>query len=163
MTDKAWGFLESLGTIGFWILIFFIACAIFAGFFNDKINAVFCILIGVVVCILLNKLCYSNSSIDTKSLVIAIVTAVWFIIRYLPCVSINQENSTYLISGTLVNVTDTYIVGFLIPIIMAILSGLGSYFLANWALTQGYEFIGIAIGVFLIIYSTIGFIKSLIC
>ncbi len=160
MTEIAQWLLVTLGEVGLAILLFFVLILIIIGFFNEKVNSFFCIVLGVMATIILTNICISSDSVDVKSFEIGLIVGIWFAIRCLPCLSIEREKNTYLILGTLVEESDSRLVGFGTLAGVSAVFGLIAYFISNWALNNNVTFIGIVIGVILCIYSLISFIKS---
>ena len=82
------------------------------------------------------------------------------VVRYLPCLSIETEKHTYLILGTLVEESDSRVVGCLVGFGVPILLSVGYYFLADWMVNNGHNQIGyVAISIFLG-FGIIGLIRS---
>lgn len=159
--------------------IVLIICAIFAGIciivalFNDRINAIMCIILDITILIFLfsmfskRKFYVDPATQDPEwassvALIETILFYVLLVLRYLPCLRLSIEKNTYLILGTLVETTDSKIVGASVTFGIPLLYSIGFYFLSDLLLNNGI-FISDIIGVgFSLVLSIIGLIRSFI-
>lgn len=146
------------GFAGFALIVLGIFCAlaVIIGFFNDKANSIFCIIIAIAGFFFVPKLNAIASSNPIKNW--TFIFTCLMIIRYLPLIHL-EENSTYLILGTLVEEQGSIAGGFA-TLIVSGLFGAGYYFIADIAVNNGFYNIGyIAFGIFLV-FGLVGFIRS---
>ena len=146
----------ALGFVGFFVVV-----AIIVGFFHDKTNAFFCILIAISGYFLVsfaNKL-FTTENNSTFVVAWTVVFGILMVIRYLPCLSVETEKRTYLFP--FIREEDhSYIVGWGLVLGFPALLSVGYYFLADWMVNNGHNQIGyVAITIFLV-FGVVGFVKS---
>ena len=162
-------FSETLKIV-FWIGVFFVGMAVLVGFFNDRVNAIFCIIIAVALFFFVPKInqifasfsLNEDGTLDISKLAIcwAIFLGATLLIRDLPCLSISSEKNTYLIFGTLIEETENHILGLGVTVGVPALFGFGYYFLADLMINNGFAGVGyVTVGVFLL-FSLVGFGRS---
>lgn len=157
---------SNLGKIVLGIIAFFVVFAIIVGFFFDRANAIFCIIIAIALYFIvpnLNQMCYTSISSLTEREGFAVMWTVLFfimmVVRYLPCLHFDEKH-TYLIFGTLVEDADTPVVGWSVTIGVPLVLSVGFYFLVDWMVNNGMMYIGyIAITIFLV-WSIVGLVRS---
>ena len=167
---------EVLESVGYPVLIILAGLAfitLIVALFNDQVNGVLCVVIGVGAMFFIHKFCdpialmgEADTEITVEEVNFVFVflwTLVFFVLmllRFLPCMSMQTEKNTYLILGTLVEETDSRIVGAGVGLGVPILCSVGYFFLSDWLVNNGWYYIGyIAVGFFLLI-SVIGLIRS---
>ena len=156
LSESGKAVFKGFSTIALAILGIFCALAIILGFFNDKINSIFCIIIAIAGFFFVPKLNGIASVNPIKNWTFIFICLM--IVRFLPLIHL-EENSTYLILGTLVEEQGS-ITGGLLTLFVSGLFGAGYYFIADFAVNNGFYNIGyIAIGIFLV-FGLVGFIRS---
>ena len=163
--------MEDLLYFGGGIIGLFIIICIISGFFKDLVNSIFCSLIGIagiVFCIIFSsdgsfvEMWKDIPNENTWAWIFTIIIYVLFVVRYLPCVSTQTEKNTYLIFGTLIEDTESHILGlgtvFGIPLLFAV----PYYFLSKLIFPSiGIALPAYAVFVILLIHSVIGFIRAI--
>lgn len=138
---------------------------------NDRINCILCTILGITSLFVVHKFCsidyFLNKGYNIEksnhSFVLLWTTLFAFamLLRYFPCLNVRTEKHTYLILGTLIEETKNHVVEmgtfFLVPTI----STISFYFISKWLVSISWYYIGyIAVGIFLL-FSIVGFIKSI--
>ena len=163
--------MEELLYFGGGIFGLFIIICIISGFFKDLVNSIFCSLIGIAGIILSiivsSKNYYYNEIINLYDggewlWICSIALYVLMAVRYLPCVSTQTEKNTYLIFGTLIEDTESHILGLGVVFGMPLVFAIPYFFLCAFLI----EFIGIYSSIYavfgiLLIHSIIGFIRAI--
>lgn len=153
------------------ILIGIAIIAIVVGFFKDKINAIFCAIMGlagIVFCIILTTQGFdAEMAVDFREndgswwcLLCALVLHVLMVVRYLPCLSFTTEKSTYLILGTLIEEKETFLTGLGSVLITPFVYSVPFYFLSLFILDVGFFAFHYVVFTILLIHSIVGFVRS---
>ncbi len=154
------------GLIGLFILLCIIAC-----FFKDLFNSIFCSLLsiaGIVLSIILSSKNYFATEIielyngGEWAWICSAALYILMALRYLPCVSTQTEKNTYLIFGTLIENTESHILGIGVLLGSPLLFTIPYFFLVFFLI----EFMGIyssiyAIFIILLLHSIIGLIRAI--
>ena len=169
-TGVALGILGIFGIIAAIVVVIAAIVAIIVGFFRDTWNALFCALIGLVwllLCIILAiggfqaGMAHQENGGVPWCLMCAVLLHVMMTVRYLPCLSVETERSTYLILGTLLEETESHLVGLgtvvFVPFLYSVPFYIASLFLVDTGF-WGQDFIACGI---VLIHSVVGFIRSI--
>ena len=153
------------------VIIVVLIIAFIISLFAEKFNAIYCILLGIVSFFITSGLCAvvkeDATKINTVAILFAVMVAGWYVVRSLPAIVIaakDEETSTYLILGTLVEETDNGVNAmFLCLVIIGIVAtvlGIGTAFLMTWALEKSLYFIGYLLSVILTIWGVFSTFKA---
>ncbi len=157
------------------LLIIYVIAVILSGLAHDLANAIMCGILGIIVLII--NICLSasgegfelafqsgvtNNDFTANLFAHCLFLYIFFVIRYIPCVKVNEEKYTYLIFGTLIEETETVWVGlgtmFGVPLLLTV----GAYFLGDLLLNLGFIYINYVFTILGILHCVIGVVRAII-